>query len=34
MTPALKAMVWNSVDIALGNGRRLKVDTQVADGIV
>ena len=28
-TPALKAMVWNSVDIALGNGRRLTVDVRV-----
>ena len=31
-TPALKAMVWNSVDIALGNGRRLTVDVRV-DGV-
>ena len=30
--PALKAMVWNSVDIALGNGRRLTVDVRV-DGV-
>ena len=28
-TPALKAMVWNSVDITLGNGRRLAVDVRV-----
>ena len=28
-TPALKAMVWNSVDITLGSGRRLTVDVRV-----
>lgn len=32
MISALKASVWNSVDIALGNGRRLTVDVRV-DGV-
>ena len=32
-TSALKAAVWNTVEIALGNGRRLSVDVRV-DGVV